>query len=415
VNILVVSSKYPPEYSGSGLRCHNTYLRLKEKYGVNYKILTSSVTENKNSEYKIDGVNVKRVSFKPFHSSSFINYRSGNKLIDLFSIFIGKVFYRLDYFTEASLTLVYLIRLSRWYDLIHVFGNVNVTAATLTFAKIFNKKVIYEVVNFYNNKDYDPLAYYEPFFIKMLFGKEFRRDWQVVAISKMLEELCQRHNPDVRIIHRPNPVNELKFHPVLEPVKINLRKKLTKFSEDDNLIINMSKFMPLKNQILLIEVLQQLPENYKLLMIGPLVDNGPLAKRDIAYFNKIKNLVYSLNLEGRVQLKTGFFDNVEEYFQLADVFAFPTTDEALGTPMLESLSCAVPVVMTRIKSVSDVWIKNGINGYLCNLNVEDFVSKILLSEKISKKSLVDNSESLLKVASTHVIDEEYNDLFKNFK
>ena len=54
MNILVVSSKYPPEYSGSGLRCHNTFIRLKKKFGINYKVLTSSVTENRNCKYEID-------------------------------------------------------------------------------------------------------------------------------------------------------------------------------------------------------------------------------------------------------------------------------------------------------------------------------------------------------------------------
>ena len=43
MKVLVISSKYPPEYSGSGLRAHNTYLRLLEKYAVKNSYLSDAV------------------------------------------------------------------------------------------------------------------------------------------------------------------------------------------------------------------------------------------------------------------------------------------------------------------------------------------------------------------------------------
>jgi glycosyltransferase involved in cell wall biosynthesis len=412
MNILVVSSKYPPEYSGSGLRCHNTYIRLKEKYSINYKVLTSSVTENRNCKYKIDGVSVNRISLKPFHSAYFLNYKSGKKIIDIPFRLAGKLFYRLDYFTEAFLTFVYLVRLRKWYDFIHVYGNVNVTAAVLTFSKIFNKKVLYEVVNFDDHKDYNPLAYYEPFFVRLIFGAGFKKNWKVIAISKILEELCHRHNPTINIVHRPNPVDELKFHPVSNQVKISLRGELSKFSESDVVIINISKFIPRKNQILIVDALQYLPKKYKLLMIGPLIKDGPLAERDFTYFKSINKLTKRLVLTDRVQIKTGFFDNVEKYFNLSDLFVFPTTDEAFGTPMLESFACAVPVVMAKIKGVSDVWIDDGVNGHLFKLDAKELSEKILLSQKLKKENLNRKSKEILDVASTAVIDKQYKKIFE---
>ena len=87
-------------------------------------------------------VSVNRISLKPFHSAYFLNYKSGKKIIDILLRLAGKLFYRLDYFTEAFLTFVYLLRLRNWYDLIHIYGNVNVTAATLTFSKIFKKNLV---------------------------------------------------------------------------------------------------------------------------------------------------------------------------------------------------------------------------------------------------------------------------------
>ena len=374
-------------------------------------MLASSVTENRNSKYKIDGVSVNRISLKPFHSSYYLNFKSGKKIIDIAFRLVGKLFYRLDYFTEAFLTFVYLVRLSKWYDFIHIYGNVNITAAVLTFSKIFKKKVLYEVVNFDDQKDYNPLTYYEPFFVRLIFGSGFKKNWKVIVISKILEELCHRHNPGINILHRPNPVDELKFYRVSNHTKVSLRSKLSKFSESDVIIINISKFIPRKNQILIVDALQYLPKKYKLLMIGPLIKEGPLAVRDFTYLQSINKLTRKLGLTDRVQIKTGYFDNVEKYFNLSDLFVFPTTDEAFGTPMLESLACGVPVVMAKIKGVSDVWIDDGINGYLFNLNGKELSEKVLLSQKLKKENLTKKSKEILNVASTAQIDKQYNKIF----
>lgn len=62
MNILVVSSKYPPEYSGSGHRAHNTYMRLKSKYGISFDALVNGVTGDQRSSYVWDGIRVRRIA-----------------------------------------------------------------------------------------------------------------------------------------------------------------------------------------------------------------------------------------------------------------------------------------------------------------------------------------------------------------
>ena len=108
MNILVVSSKYPPEYSGSGLRAHNTYRRLHSRFGVNYKVLISSVTENESSMYEWDGVKVKRIANK-------IRSRSGvEKTSGFINGFVNRLYNRLislfNYYLEATPVFIYLIR-----------------------------------------------------------------------------------------------------------------------------------------------------------------------------------------------------------------------------------------------------------------------------------------------------------------
>ena len=64
MKILLVSSKYPPEYSGSGNRIHNTYLRLKKKFGINFTVITSSTIKFTNKKYNHESIDCYRISRK---------------------------------------------------------------------------------------------------------------------------------------------------------------------------------------------------------------------------------------------------------------------------------------------------------------------------------------------------------------
>ena len=44
VKILLSSSKYHPEYSGSGLRAHNTYIRFEKKFNLSFDCIVNSTT-----------------------------------------------------------------------------------------------------------------------------------------------------------------------------------------------------------------------------------------------------------------------------------------------------------------------------------------------------------------------------------
>ena len=62
MKILVVSSKYQPEYSGSGLRAHNTYKRLSKNFNIKYRVLSNSIMFQGNKKFIYDGVEIFRIS-----------------------------------------------------------------------------------------------------------------------------------------------------------------------------------------------------------------------------------------------------------------------------------------------------------------------------------------------------------------
>jgi hypothetical protein len=64
MNVLLVSNKYPPEYSGSGNRAHATSLRLHERFGNNAETICSSVEITESENYEVDGIPTNRVISK---------------------------------------------------------------------------------------------------------------------------------------------------------------------------------------------------------------------------------------------------------------------------------------------------------------------------------------------------------------
>ena len=404
--VLLVSSKYPPEYAGSGLRAHNTYKRLSLKYGIKFDVLASSVTSNRSWQYVVDGVSVKLIASKLNRKISLSGH--DGPFWRLAKRIINKMFSLCDYWMEALPTFFYLIRNRRHYDAIHVFGNVNITSAAILYAKITGKPLVVELVNLVD----DPRQY-EPKPISLIFGVGFPKHALLVCISEYLKRVCNKHGySDRQIWSRPNPIDGKKFKFEINR-KYTCRKKVTCFSDSDTIVLHLAKFIPRKNQDFIVKVMSFLPDNFKLVLVGPLVKSGPLFNRDQEYFESILNSIKSMGIEKRVQVIPEFVKNPEEYIKASNVFVLPSTLEALGTPVLEALACGIPVVANDIPGVFDQWVKDGINGYICKLDHEEWARKIIMAVQIDDDVMKNASRNILSVASTGAIDREYYERLTN--
>jgi len=404
VNILVVSSKYPPEYAGSGLRAHNTYKRFSRKYNFRYSVLCGSVMYNQTRRYSFEGISVYRIACKLFK----VKDTEEIKRKELFKKITRKFKNGLNYLIEAYFTWLYLFRYGSKFDLIHIFGNNYVTAAALTYARLTKKPLILEICNVSPN-----FRLYEPVPIRKIWGRKLQGCSKVVCISKRIKEICllRGYADDDRIWCRPNPIETAKFF-IDKENKLIYRKALNLFDDRDIVLINIGKICPLKNQIFLIDVLKRLPDRYKLVIAGPLVDRGPYLEEDTSYFNKIKAKIKDCGLDGRVKIEKGFIDNVDKYMKAADVYLLPSQIEACATPVLETLACGIPVVAHSIKGVTEKWIKDGINGYLSSLDEELFAKKVRMALTLDKERLEKESLEMVRQTSTDFIDEKYNNLVR---
>ena len=126
MKILVVSSKYQPEYSGSGLRAHNTYKRLKKNYNLNYDILSNSIIFEGNSKYTYDGVEVIRIS-PPFRIPK---KKSIWRTVIILLRILWEIFYSWKFIRKNIDN----------YSLLHTFGNSwTIGFLTLYFSKKKNQ------------------------------------------------------------------------------------------------------------------------------------------------------------------------------------------------------------------------------------------------------------------------------------
>ena len=378
MKILVVSSKYQPEYSGSGLRAQNTYKRFKKNYNLNFDILTNSIIYQGNKKYIYDEIEINRIS-PPFKIPT---KKSMWRLILILLGIFWEVFYSWKFIRKNI----------NHYSLLHTFGNTwTIGFLTWYFAKR-NKPIIRELCNDMNNPLYPIQAqnYMRPIFKK--------NNTLIIAISKRLEILAKKFDLK-NIWQRPNPVDENKFF-IDYKKKYFLRNKLTKFNQDDVVLNLVANFIDRKNQLFALDVLSLLPKKFKLILAGPLKTENNM------YHQNLLNKITSLRLNDRVEIQTGFIDNFDEYLKCSDVFLFPSKAEGLGTPILESQACGVPVVSNYIKNITDTIIEKNKGGYFLELNAKRWAKTIEKAIEIPKEVLIENAKHVSNICSSKLIDDE---------
>ncbi len=395
--ILLVSSKYPPEYSGSGHRAHWLYKRLLTKHPhLAATVICGSETSNTNAVYEHEGITISRVACKPFP----ITMKGRGILARLV-----RGFQNSSNFSAEHAETLKLLASNGPPDLFHVFGENYMTAAVLAYARTHSIPTILELCN-----EMDTPLQYIPFPDRLWVSNKLPQRLKIVCISERLKDVCARNGFADNVWCRPNPVDETRFHPVAAAQRHELRLKNSRFTGSDRLLVYVAKYIPRKNHIFLVDVLSKLPSEYKLVLAGPLAESGPLAQRDQEVLRAVESRAGELGVSDRVQIKSGFVGNVEEFYQMADVYLFPTKEEGLGTPMLESLACATPVVANIIPGITDTWIKDGRNGGLSGLVPAAFAEKIIQAVAIERDVMLEESRQLIATAGTEMIDRKYNEM-----
>lgn len=391
--VLVVSSKFYPEYSGSGFRAEQLYRRLYDRFGVMSKVLCGSVEFSDNKTFYLDELAITRVATAKKQWLAKTHPR-------VFCRLIVKIFECYEFI----LALRFLQKTKP--KLIHAFGKSSVVSAAVYWARLRNIPLILELCNRMDDPHVDVP------FISRLYRPRFDRLTVLVPISNELKNLCIRFGYLTNVWSRPNPVRpEIKFVSN-ERKKLNIRSSGLLLVSNKKRLLYVAKFMPQKNQRFLLKVLDILPSEYELLLVGPVVASGPNEVRDRQYLKAIQDEIQgNPNLQRRVRLIPEFA-NAVEIFGIADLYLFPAWNEALGTPMLEALVSGMPVVANESEPAFQQWLSDCPIGSLCPLDPECWAEEIERLILVSEKVRNDVSQKLLEVAGSGAIDNHYHRLLE---
>ncbi|MCP2033607.1 hypothetical protein L1279_000590 [Planomicrobium sp. HSC-17F08] len=132
-----------------------------------------------------------------------------------------------------------------------------------------------------------------------------------------------------------NAINP-KVYKFDEKLRKTVRKELSLTNEV--LIGHVGAFVPVKNHIFIIDILEKLTDmneiNYKLILVG----DGPLIK-------DIKELIAKRNLTDKV-IFAGLRNDVNRIMQALDILLLPSIKEGLPLVAIESQAASLPVLLS---------------------------------------------------------------------
>lgn len=386
MNILIVASKFPPEYSGPGVRIPRLYKAIANDIATtDIRVLCGSIEYPENKTYEHEGLKVTRVVPEWIRRRKFpFNFLSRG----LFDI--------IAYFADNIVALCALKNFKS-VGMVHILGTSGVTAAALFWAKRNNIPVFQELVT----------AKASPCQRFLLLGKACPPENSVIVTMRNdVRARCEKAGYAAQIWHRPNPFNQEMFFPVSTEEKQELRGRLTPFGPDDIVLSSVAKIIPQKNQIFLLDVLKELDDQFKLIIAGPKVEQGPLYERDRAYLQCIKDRIGSRGLGSRVHLVTDYVES-HIYMKASDLYMLPAYDEGFGTPMMEAIACGVPVIANADESCFAEWLEDGENGYLRPLNPADWAAACRFGAGVPTEKRLEEAKKIVNLAGQPPIYNRY--------
>jgi len=177
-----------------------------------------------------------------------------------------------------------------------------------------------------------------------------RRGERFVAISTPLrEELIQGGIAAEKIRSIPNSVDTDRFCPVDAATRQRLRHELG-LPEQRDIAVFTGRLVGYKGLPGLLRVWKKIVASRSDVLLL-LVGDGGMDIHDCE--TSLRSFVAEHELESHVRF-AGSVDDVERYLQAADLFVFPTENEAFGISLIEAMSCALPAVTTAAGGVVDV-------------------------------------------------------------
>lgn len=175
--------------------------------------------------------------------------------------------------------------------------------------------------------------------------------------------------------------NELTKLPKAEPVRVF-----------DKVFVSSGQLIKRKSYMSLVKEWKNYPENYGLYILGDGKEKGKIER--FIRKNHMKNVVL-----------TGFLSHrkMMDFFNDADVFLFPSSEDIYGHVINEALSQGIPVISTKKVNAALKLVKDKYNGFLLNELKGDALKNAI--DYCLNNSLAENC---VKSATPYTIEKSAN-------
>ena len=382
INVLMVTGVYFPEVNGAVLQCKRIVSSLKNK--ITFSVLTTTRYKKLADQNIVDGVNV----FRPY---------AGNYIFRLLQVI-----------------KIFQVFLTRKIDIVHLHGFSSRSALILLISKLFNKKVIVKMTSF----GHDDAA--------SVKGKG-RLFFYIFSLADMYIGV----SPIFKSMYLTAALNKNKYHQIPNGVETNLFKPLDNSSKKK---LRAELGLPIDMKLVLVVGHFSIEKSMNHVLDAWLnIQESTVIKSGVVFIGSTNNhnfevdgnTVNSMHAKSKPFIgKKVFFiegvSNIEQYYQSSDIYVLSSSREGLPNTLLEAMSCALPVVSTRLPGITDWVVDHQDNGIMYDhgdIDALECVLKNLLENDNFGQKLGVNARATIKsnfdISSTvNKIHNIYEDLHR---
>lgn len=157
-----------------------------------------------------------------------------------------------------------------------------------------------------------------------------------------------------------------------------LRKIKNEYHLPDKFLLNVGTVEQRKNVLLAVKSLVGLPDHIHLVIVG----------RETSYMEELHKFISKNKLDNRVHFYAGVpFSVLPAFYQLADIFIYPSRFEGFGIPVLEALVSGIPVIAAKGSCLEEAGGKYSV--YVDPDDTEAVINNVLeLIEDTEKRNLI---------------------------
>jgi glycosyltransferase involved in cell wall biosynthesis len=241
------------------------------------------------------------------------------------------------------------------YDIVHLHGAYRRAIPIVMAAQLTNLKTVVKMSMMGTD---DPSTTRGWRFGGLLIKALEQTDAVVAITEELAKSYLKAGLPPSQLIRIPNGVDTSRFHPVDFASRRQIRKMLG-FPVNGPIVLFVGIVHPRKGVDRLLEAWPLVQARYPeatLVLVGPLRSPSDGATPD--FMDTLHALVdqYNIRLVGQQE-------EVQRFYQTADVFVLLSRMEGLPNALLEAMACGLPTISSPLPGVSEV-IEHNTNGLL---------------------------------------------------